>query len=165
MRKTRIGQGSTGGLVLAGLTIATLVLIVLATESMGQGGYQGGSKSERFDLSVREDFFSGFAGDMKALARGMMKCEQALAKDPQNAEALVWHGSGLSYDAKRAFMAGDVEKGRKIQAQAEKEMNDAVAMRPDDVERVDSSGISIPFSSFTCSFTGSGQKGLPACCR
>jgi len=87
----------------------------------------------RFDLSVREDFFSGFAGDMKALARGMMKCEQALAKDPQNAEALFWHGSGLSYDAKRAFMAGDVEKGRKIQAQAVKEMNDAVAMRPDDV--------------------------------
>jgi len=30
-------------------------------------------------------------------------------------------------------MAGDVEKGRKIQAQAVKEMNDAVAMRPDDV--------------------------------
>ena len=70
---------------------------------------------------------------MKALARGMIKCEQALAKDPKNAEALVWYGSGLSYEAKRAFMAGDVEKGRKIQAQAVKEMNDAVAMRPDDV--------------------------------
>ena len=55
---------------------------------------------------------------MKALARGMKKCEQALAKDPKNAEALVWHGSGLSYDAKRAFMAGDVEKGPRIQAQA-----------------------------------------------
>jgi tetratricopeptide (TPR) repeat protein len=142
MRKARIGQrvferrkhhfkkSSTGGLVLAGLTIGTLVL---ATGSMGQGRNQGGSKSERFDLSVREDFFSGFAGDMKALARGMKKCEQALAKDPKNAEALVWHGSGLSYDAKRAFMAGDVEKGRQIQAQAVKEMNDAVTMRPDDV--------------------------------
>lgn len=42
MRKTRIGQGSTGSLVLAGLTIGTLVLIVLATESMGQGRDQGG---------------------------------------------------------------------------------------------------------------------------
>jgi hypothetical protein len=61
VRKTRIGQGSTGGLVLAGQTIGTLVLIVLATESMGQGRDQGGSKSERFDLSVREGFFSGFA--------------------------------------------------------------------------------------------------------
>lgn len=133
MRMATIGHGSTSGLVLAGLTIGTLLLIVLSTESMGQGRDQGGSKTERFDLSVREDFFSGFAGDMKALARGMTKCEQALAKDSQSAEALVWHGSGLSYDAKRAFMAGDVEKGRKIQALAVKEMNDAVAMRPDDV--------------------------------
>jgi tetratricopeptide (TPR) repeat protein len=144
MRKARIGQrvletrknhfkkSGTGGLVLAGLTIGTLVLMLFATGSMGQGRDQGGSKSERFDLSVREDFFSGFAGDTEALTRGMKKCGQALAKDPKNAEALVWHGSGLSYEAKRAFMAGDVEKGRQIQAQAAKEMNDAVTMRPDD---------------------------------
>lgn len=26
--------------------------------------------------------------------RGMRKCEEVLAKDPKNAEALVWHGSG-----------------------------------------------------------------------
>jgi hypothetical protein len=132
-RKNHFTKSSTGGLVLAGLTIAILVLVVLAAGSMGQGRDKDGSKSERFDLSVREDFFSGFAGDMEALARGMKKCEQTLEQDPKNAEALVWHGSGLSYDAKRAFMAGDVEKGRQIQAQAVKEMNDAVTMRPDDV--------------------------------
>lgn len=63
----------------------------------------------------------------------MKKCEQALAKDPRNAEALVWHGSGLSFQAKQVCMAGEVEKGRQIQAQAAKEMNDAVAMRFDDV--------------------------------
>lgn len=145
MKKARIGQriledgknhftrSHSGSLVLAGLTIGALVLTVIAIGSVGQERGQNGSKPERFDLAVREDFFSGFAGDMEALARGMKKCEEALAKDPKNAEALVWHGSGLSFDAKRAFMAGDVEKGRQIQAQAAKEMNDAVALRPDDI--------------------------------
>lgn len=131
--KSHFRRNRAGGLVLAGLTIGTLALTVVAIRSRGQGASQDGPKPERFDLAVREDFFSGFAGDMEALARGMKKCEEALAKDPKNAEALVWHGSGLSFDAKRAFMAGDVEKGRQIQAQAAKEMNDAMALRPDDV--------------------------------
>ena len=60
-RKNHFKKSSTGGLVLAGLTIGALVLTVLATGPMGQGREQGGSKSERFDLSVREGFFSGFA--------------------------------------------------------------------------------------------------------
>jgi tetratricopeptide (TPR) repeat protein len=121
------------GVVLAGLAIVILVLMMLSTGSKVQGREQSGSQPERFDLLMREDFFAGFAGDLAALARGMKKCEEALAKDPKNAEALVWHGSGLTLDAKRAFMAGDAEKGRAIQMQAAKEMNDAVALRPDDV--------------------------------
>lgn len=88
---------------------------------------------ERFDLQVRADFFSGFRGDDEALQRGMKKCEEALAKDPKNAEALVWHGSGLSYSSKKEFMAGNIEKGRGIQERGVAEMNEAVAMRPEDV--------------------------------
>jgi hypothetical protein len=40
-------------------------------------------------MLVREDFFSGFAGNAAALERGMRKCEEVLANDPKNAEALV----------------------------------------------------------------------------
>jgi hypothetical protein len=39
-------------------------------------------------MLVREDFFSGFAGSSEGLERGMRKCEEVLAKDPKNAEAL-----------------------------------------------------------------------------
>jgi hypothetical protein len=81
---------------------------------------------------VREDFFAGFAGDAEALARGMTKCEEVLAKDAKNAEALVWHGAGLSYSAKREFMSGNARKGRQVQTQGVGEMNEAAALRPDD---------------------------------
>ena len=45
----------------------------------------------RFDTEVREDLFAGFGGDAEALARGAKTCDDALAKNPKNAEALVWH--------------------------------------------------------------------------
>lgn len=51
---------------------------------------------ERFDQLVRVDFFSGFNGDEAALARGLKKCDETLAKDPKHAEALVWRGTGGS---------------------------------------------------------------------
>ena len=132
-RRDHSTEGGTGRIIFAGLTIGMLVLIVFSIGSKSQTREQGGSAPERFDLTVREDFFAGFAGDVESLARGMKKCDQELAKNPENAEALVWHGSGLSFDAKRAFMAGDIEKGRQIQSQAAKEMNDAVALQPDSV--------------------------------
>lgn len=48
----------------------------------------------------------------------MKKCEEILAEDPTNAEALAWHGSGMMYYAEKEFIAGNVEKGRQIQAEA-----------------------------------------------
>src|ERR1051326_6901329 len=49
----------------------------------------------RFDFLVREDFFAGMAGNREAFNRAMKVCEDALAKNPKHAEAMVWHGSGL----------------------------------------------------------------------
>lgn len=125
-------RNTIGSLRLA--TIGGLSLVmgagILATAF---GRSQDTAKVDRFDMLVREDFFAGFAGEAEALARGMKKSEEALAIDPKNAEALVWHGAGLSYSAKREFMAGNVEKGRQIQAKGVNEMNQAVALRPDDV--------------------------------
>jgi tetratricopeptide (TPR) repeat protein len=141
-RKVEFLEGrTTGGFFLAGAAICNFSLALFAKGSKGQDS----AKPERFDSLVREGFFAGFTGDSEAFARGMKKCEEALAKNPKDAEALVWHGSGLSYQAKATFTAGDAEKGRKIRAQADEEMNDAVNMRPDDV------AVLIPRASITLS--------------
>jgi len=119
----RFGTAAAGAVLLVGF----------GSSRVGRAAGQAKAEAERFDLEVREDIFKGFTGDAAALERGLKKCEDALAKDPKNAEALVWHGAGLGYRIKAAFMAGDVALGRQLQAQSAKEMNDAVALRPDDV--------------------------------
>ncbi len=88
---------------------------------------------ERFDLKVRTDFFAGFGGDNEALARGMRACEAALAENPKNAEAMVWHGSGVYYQAGQAFRAGDSEKGMDLLQRGLAEMNHAVELEPDNL--------------------------------
>ena len=40
-------------------------------------------------MEVRADFFAAFSGDMKRFERGMARCEEELAKDPNHAEAMV----------------------------------------------------------------------------
>lgn len=96
---------------------------------------------ERFDFLVREDFFAGFAGDKEALARGMKVCEDALAKNPKHAEALVWHGGGLVFISGQHFQKGDTSKGMELWTRGLKEMDDAVALDPDSV------GVLIPRGS------------------
>jgi tetratricopeptide (TPR) repeat protein len=93
---------------------------------------------DRFDLKVRDYFFAGFRGDKEALNTGIKKCEDELAAHPKNAEALVWHGSGIYYLAGQAFQAGDQQKGGELFERGMKEMDDAVALAPDNV------GVRIP---------------------
>jgi tetratricopeptide (TPR) repeat protein len=97
---------------------------------------------ERFDEKVRNYFFSGYTGDNAALLKGMKICEEALAANPKNAEALVWHGSGVYYQALQAFRQGDQEKGMELARQGTKEMDDAVTMAPDHL------GVRIPRGAF-----------------
>jgi tetratricopeptide (TPR) repeat protein len=87
--------------------------------------------AERFDTQVRADMFAGMAGDAAALDRAMKLCEDALAKDPNNAAALVWHGSGLSFQGSLALRAGDFAKGGPLVGRGFREMDDAVAKDPD----------------------------------
>ena len=89
--------------------------------------------SNRFDLKVRNDFFAGFAGNTEAFARGMKACEEALAQDPKNAEALVWHGAGKFYQSGQSFQAGDIAKGQELWQRGMGEMDQAVALAPDNV--------------------------------
>ena len=96
------------------------------------------SAQERFDLKIRNYFFAGFSGDSAALDKGMKICEETLASDPKNPEALVWHGAGLYYESGQAFQKGDQQNGRELYARGMKEMDDAVAIAPDRV------GVRIP---------------------
>src|ERR1700736_6629153 len=93
---------------------------------------------ERFDLKVRNYFFAGFAGDAESLQKGISMCEEALASDPKNAQALVWHGSGMYFQAGQAFQKGDQEKGMSLYQRGMQEMDQAVAIAPDTI------GVRIP---------------------
>jgi tetratricopeptide (TPR) repeat protein len=93
---------------------------------------------ERFDHKVRNDFFAGFTGDRAALARGMKTCKEILANNPKHAEALVWHGAGLFFEAGQAFQSGDQPKGMELTGKALAEMDEAVALEPDNI------GVRIP---------------------
>ena len=88
---------------------------------------------QRYDMIVRQDFFAGFAGNKEALARGMKVTEETLGKDPNHAEANVWHGSGLLFLSGPAFQAGDVQNGMKLWQQGLGEMEHAVQLAPNNV--------------------------------
>ena len=88
---------------------------------------------ERFDFLVRADFFAGFAGDQAALERGMKVCEDTLARNPNHAEALVWHGGGLVFIAGQAFQKADIRKGVELWDRGLKEMDRAVELEPRNV--------------------------------
>lgn len=109
---------------------------ILIVSALGLCLLAGGQ--ERFDIKVRKYFFGGFQGDAAALEQGMKITEDALAANPQNAEALVWHGSGLSFRAGQAFARGDTQKGTDLWQRGMSEMDRAVALAPDDV------GVRIP---------------------
>ncbi len=87
--------------------------------------------SARFDIHIRDKFFSGYAGNREALEQAMKICEDALAKDPKDPEALVWHGSGLFYLSGEAFRNGDGQKGMELYTRGNDEMDRAVAIAPD----------------------------------
>ncbi len=86
------------------------------------------------ELSVRGDMFAGFAGDSAALDRAMKACDDALARDPKNPPALAWHATGVYFRSGLAFRSGDIATGTQLLAQARKEMDEGVALRPDGVE-------------------------------
>lgn len=88
---------------------------------------------ERFDLTVRNDFFSGFAGDRAALERGMKKCEEILATNPKHPEAMVWHGSGVFFESGQAARNKDYPKAGDLYQRGLDEMAAAVALAPENV--------------------------------
>ena len=87
--------------------------------------------NQRFDYLVRGDFFAGMAGDEARLQKAKTLCEETLAANPKHAEALVWHGGILFFEAGRSFGKGDFAAGGQLFQRAMQEMNDAATLAPD----------------------------------
>lgn len=115
------------------------------------------ASQERFDYKVRNYFFAGFSGDPASLEKGMKICEDILAADPKQAEALVWHGAGLFSQSGQAFQKADQQKGMELWQRGLKEMDDAVALAPDNL------GVRIPRGAVL--LTGSRFVGSPEMAR
>jgi hypothetical protein len=84
----------------------------------------------RFDNQVRDLFFSGFAGVTGDLDAGMALCEEALARNPDHPEALVWHGAGTFFRGGMAYREGDRVRGHDLQERGQAEMARAAALKP-----------------------------------
>jgi hypothetical protein len=107
----------------------TTLLVV----TWGFAGLLAQTDAVRFDHLVRNDFFAGFAGNKDALERGMAKTAEIIAREPNHAEALVWHGSGQFTLSNQAFAAGRREEGMKLWEEGLAKMDKAVALAPDQV--------------------------------
>jgi len=88
------------------------------------------AKAERFEFKVRQDFFDGMRGDAAALDRAQKFCEDTLAKSPNHAEAMVWHGAMLTARAQQAFAKGDRTTGLELYQKGTGEMDHAVELAP-----------------------------------
>jgi tetratricopeptide (TPR) repeat protein len=96
------------------------------------------ASQDRFDFKVRNYFFAGFSGNAASLEKGMKICENVLAENPKHAEAMVWHGAGVFYQAGQAFQKGDMQNGQEMWTRGLKEMDAAVVLDPDNL------GVRIP---------------------
>lgn len=88
------------------------------------------TETVRFDKKVREDIFAGLGGDEEAMKKGMAACEEELKTNPKNGQALVWHATGLMFQARKAFSEQKMNDGFKAFRQSIKEFDQGVALEP-----------------------------------
>ena len=102
----------------------------LAAAYLAGATFAWAAEPVRLDHIIRNDFFAGLRGDTEAMARGMKSAESVLAQNPNHAEALVWHGSGMFFRAGQAFQSGDPGKGMALFGKSIAEMDRAVELEP-----------------------------------
>lgn len=90
-------------------------------------------QEQRFDERVRDLFFSGFAGDPASLRRGMEIAEEALAAEPDHAQALAWQATGWLFRSGQAFQRDDFSRGMTLFGNSVDQFRRAVSLAPDDV--------------------------------
>jgi tetratricopeptide (TPR) repeat protein len=90
-------------------------------------------QQQRFDHQVRNLFFSGFAGNQAAMEEALKLTGATLAENPKHAEAMVWQGSGIYYQAGVAARKGEMQESLRLLNQGLSMMQQAVDMEPDNV--------------------------------
>lgn len=100
-----------------------------------------GAEPVRFDHKVRNLYFAAFAGDKEALTKAMAITEVTLKEDPNHAEALVWHGSGIFFLSGDKFRTGDIAGGMEMMQKGTGMMDRAVELAPRNI------GVRIPRGS------------------
>lgn len=115
--------------------VATVCFAIALTTALGSAGQAQATRPEarRFDELVRADFFAGVAGDAAALDRAMRLIEATLEADPRRPDVLVWHGSALIARAALAVEKGESAMSDSFWKLGLQEMNEAVALAPDNV--------------------------------
>lgn len=88
---------------------------------------------DRFDVKARNYFFAGLAGDRASLDKGMKICDEILANDPKQPEALVWHGTGLITESRAAFQRAGQKSGGELWQRGLDEMDQAAELAPNDL--------------------------------
>lgn len=95
------------------------------------GTLKGAPETPKFDPTVRGEMFAGFMGDAAALDRALAKCDEGLAKNKDDAEALVWHGIGVFFKAGQAAKTGDYNAAGELLVKGSAEMDRAVELAPE----------------------------------
>lgn len=85
-----------------------------------------------FIVEYRKKFFAVFRGDFKTFEKAYAEIEAMLAKDPQDARALVWLGNGQTVRAGLMLTRGDSAGSAKLLATSRATLDRAVALRPTD---------------------------------
>ncbi len=118
MTRPRVGVSALATVLVFGMLV--LKMLVFAGASRAQST----PAPPPFDEIVRADFFAGSRGDAARLERGMKLCEEELATNPTNADALVWHGAGLMFLAGQAARQQDFatagERARRGRAEVDR---------------------------------------------
>jgi hypothetical protein len=130
--QTSRSQSSWQGIITV-VSVLCSLLILLVSPAVCVPEALDGRSTVRLDKLVRDDFFAGMMGNKARLDRGMKFCEDLLATDPKHAEALVWHGGGLLTRAENAYRAGNQKLGDQLWEQGLAEMNEAVALAPNNM--------------------------------
>lgn len=87
----------------------------------------------QFEFEVRELVFRGLEGDVEALEKALALCNAALGENPDDPEALVWHGSTSLVLSGVAYSAGDLGSGGILWQRGLDEMARAVELAPEDI--------------------------------
>jgi len=100
-----------------------------------------GAETARYDHKVRDLYFAAFTGNQEALAKAMVITEATLKENPNHAEALVWHGSGIFFQSAGKFRTGDIAGGMELMTKGTGMMDRAVELEPRNI------GVRIPRGS------------------